>query len=101
MARHSSTELLHISTTESIRSGLRIGADFDEPDAIIHIVQFSDSGLWHAVWGNRDGFVAGYDTVDEAAILAWARERCDEIWVRRPGDDDYVRLPDQDSPSQE
>ncbi|MFL6163198.1 MAG: hypothetical protein ACJ74U_13325 [Jatrophihabitantaceae bacterium] len=70
----------------------------DEPEATIFIICFSDTGLWHAVWGNRDGFVADYDSADEAEILAWARERCDRIWVRGPGDEDYVRLPDEHHP---
>jgi hypothetical protein len=47
----------------------------DEPEAIIHIVQFSDNGLWRAVWSNRDGFVADFDSDSQAEILAWARER--------------------------
>jgi len=75
--------------------------DSDGPEAIIHIVQFSDNGLWHAVWGNRAGFVDDYDSDSEAEILAWARERCKEIWVWSAEREDYVRLPEQDSPSPE
>jgi hypothetical protein len=73
----------------------------DEPEATIFIAYLPDLEVWHAVWGNREGFVADYDSADEAEILTWARERCDEIWIRRLGDEDYVRLPDQDSPSRE
>lgn len=74
--------------------------DSNEPEATIFIICFKDSGLWHAVWGNRNGCVDDYDSDNEAEIVTWARERCDEIWIRRLGDEDYVRLGDQDSPSQ-
>jgi hypothetical protein len=71
----------------------------DEPEATIFIVRFSDNGLWHAVWSDQDGFVADYDSDSEVDTLAWARERCNEIWVWSEERQDYDRLPDQDNPS--
>jgi hypothetical protein len=70
----------------------------DQPEATIFIVQFSDTGQWHAVWSDQDGFVADHDSDSEVEILAWARERCNEIWVWSPQQEDYVRLSEQDSP---
>jgi len=68
-----------------------------EPEAIIHIVQFSDNGLWHAVWSDQNGFVADYDSDSEADIVAWARERCQEIWMWSAEREDYVRLPAEEA----
>ncbi|HEU5270404.1 MAG TPA: hypothetical protein VFU36_10825 [Jatrophihabitans sp.] len=67
----------------------------DQPEATIFIVQFSDTGLWHAVWSDQDGFVADHDSDSEVEMLAWARERCPVIWIWSPDQQDYVRLPDE------
>ena len=73
----------------------------EQSDCTIFIAYLADLEIWHAVWSNRDGFVEDHDSDNEAEIVAWARERCDEIWIRRLGDEDYVRLAEQDGPSQE
>jgi hypothetical protein len=72
-----------------------------QPEATIFIAWLPDLEVWHAVWSNQEGFVTDHDSASEAEILTWASARCDEIWIRRPGDEDYVRMPDQDCPGRD
>jgi hypothetical protein len=68
-----------------------------EPASTIFIHRFVDTGLWHAVWSNDDGFIADFDSDDEAEMLAWARQRSDEISVWSEERQDYVRLPAEEA----
>jgi hypothetical protein len=63
-----------------------------EPECTIFIAYVADLEVWHAVWSNQDGYIADFDGQSEEEVVAWARERCDELWLRRPGDEDYARL---------
>ncbi len=73
----------------------------DRSNSTIFIAHFSDTGQWHAVWSNDDGFLADYDSDDEAEIVGWARDRCDEIWVWSGERQDYVRLGQEEHPARE
>jgi len=62
------------------------------PGATIFIAYVPDHDLWHAVWSNQDGFVADHDAPTKAEILAWARQRCDAMWIWAPGQKDYLQV---------